>query len=254
VRLALAWFMTVLLLFSFSSYKLPHYLMPAYPATALMVGIFGAAVLRASVSRRWLWCLPALLAALLFGAGAVLVALLLRRAFRLPFSDPSYLLPILLLAGAALIIASVLTGRDSGVLAAIATTLVAGYAWSILVISPRELRRFQPIPHLARAVARVARPGEPVAVAGNYGMPGLVFYAHRSVRQLADRQDLLRYLSDPGPRHCVLPRADFEAVQPLVSRAWRIVDESAVFSVRMRRLLERAPERAGRTLVLITAQ
>ena len=93
VRLALAWFMTVLLLFSFSSYKLPHYLMPAYPATALMVGMFGAAVLRATVSRRWLWRLPALLAALLFGAGAVLVSLLLRRAFRLPFSDPSYLLP-----------------------------------------------------------------------------------------------------------------------------------------------------------------
>jgi hypothetical protein len=32
------------------------------------------------------------------------------------------------------------------------------------------------------------------------------------------------------------------------------VDEGAVFSVRMRRLLERAPERAGRTLVLVTSK
>jgi 4-amino-4-deoxy-L-arabinose transferase-like glycosyltransferase len=254
VRLSIVWFLTVLLLFSFSSYKLPHYIMPAYPPTALLVSVFADAVLRGAVAYRLLWRVAAALTAVLLVVGAVLLGLLLRRAFALPLSDPSFVLPVLLTAGAVGLTASVFARRDSHVLAALLATLVAGYAWVIIVISPRELRRFQPIPALARSLESIAGPGEPLAVAGNYGAPGLVFYARRPVEQLVDRQELLRYLAGPGTRHCVLPLADFEAVRGAVPRTWRIVDEGAVFSVRMRRLLERAPERAGRTLVLVTSK
>jgi hypothetical protein len=254
VRLSLVWFFTVLLLFSVSSYKLPHYIMPAYPATALLVGVFGDAMMRGLIRHRLMWRIPAALAAILLLAGAVLVGLLLRRAFDLPLTDPSFVLSALLIAGAASVGFCALTRRDAGGLAALAMTLVASYAWTVTVVSPRELRRFQPIPALGGSVQRIAAPDEPLAVAGNYGAPGLVFYARRPVQQLAGREDVIHYMSGPGRRHLVLPLTDFEAVRGAVPRSWKIVDQGSVFSVRMRRLLERAPERAGRTLVLVSTE
>jgi 4-amino-4-deoxy-L-arabinose transferase-like glycosyltransferase len=253
-RLSIVWFLVVLVLFSVSSYKLPHYIMPAYPATALLVGVFADAVARGAVTPTWLWRVPAALAMVLLIVGAVLLALLLTRAFDLPPTDPSFVLVLILGIGAAAIAVSLARRRDTHVLASLIMTLVAGYAWTVLVISPRELRRFQPIPGLARSLQGIAEAGDPLAVGGNYGAPGLSFYARHDVEQLADREDLIRFLSGDGPRHCVLPLTDFEAVRAEVPRAWRVVDQGDVFSVRMRRLLERSPERAGRTLVLITTR
>ena len=251
-QLSLVWFLTVLVLFSVSSYKLPHYIMPAYPATAVLVGVFADAVMRGAAASKWLWRVPAAVAAVLLIVGAVLLGLLLRRAFGLPIADPSIAIVAILTAGAFAIAIALVRRRDAHVLTALIVTLVAGYAWTIVVISPRELRRFQPIPGLAHSVQQIATPEEPLAVAGNYGAPGLVFYARHVVEQLNDREDLIRYLSAPGPRHCVLPLTDFEAVRTEVPESWRIVDRGEVFSVRMRRLLESAPEQAGRVLVLIT--
>jgi 4-amino-4-deoxy-L-arabinose transferase-like glycosyltransferase len=251
-QLSIVWFLTVLLLFSVSSYKLPHYIIPAYPATALLVGVFADAGMRGAGVSKWLWRVPAALAAVLLIVGAALLGLLLRRAFGLPIADPSFMLVVILMAGAIGIAISLMLRRDQHVLTALIVTLVAGYAWTILVISPRELRRFQPIPGLARSVREIAKTDEPLAVAGNYGAPGLVFYARHHVEQLNDREELIRYLSAPGPRHCVLPLTDFEAVRGEAPGSWRIVDRGEVFSVRMRRLLESTPEQAGRTLVLIT--
>jgi 4-amino-4-deoxy-L-arabinose transferase-like glycosyltransferase len=253
-QLSIVWFLVVLLLFSVSSYKLPHYIMPAYPATALLVGVFADAVARGAVSARWLWRVPAALAMVLLIVGAVLLGLLLTRAFDLPPSDPSFILVAILGIGAVAIGVSLARRRDTHVLASLVVTLVAGYGWTVMVISPRELRRFQPIPALARSFQGIAHAGEPLAVGGNYGAPGLSFYARHVVEQLADRADLIRFLSADGPRHCVLPLTDFEAVRADLPRPWRVVDQGDVFSVRMRRLLERTPERAGRTLVLITTK
>jgi 4-amino-4-deoxy-L-arabinose transferase-like glycosyltransferase len=252
VRLAAVWWAAVLLVFSFSSYKLPHYIMPAYPATALLAGIFADAVARGALRRLALWRVPVALTALLLAAGAVLLGLLLRRAFELPLLDPSFGLIVLLAAGALALVASLVFRRDRAAPAILIGTLTVSYLWLILVVSPRELRRFQPIPQLARSVQRTMQPGDPLAVAGNYGAPGLVFYADRPVRQLIGRDELVAYLSEPGPRACVLPRTDFEDVAASVPQEWHVVDEAPIFSVRMRRLLESEPERAGRTLMLVT--
>ena len=252
--LALIWFAFVLGLFSVSQYKLPHYIMPAYPATAVLTGIFLDAVLSGARARRALWTAPAILSAVLLLVGAVLLALLLRRAFELRLSDVSFVLPIAMATGGVTVALSAMQGRAQRCIWALLTTLVASYAFIVIVIAPRELRRFQPIPALAASVRSIAQPGDVLAVAGNYGAPGLVFYARMPVRQLVDRADLVAYLSEPGRRHCILPRPDFESVAGELPRRYRIVDEGAVFSVRMRRLIERTPERAGRTLVLITSE
>lgn len=256
LQLAAIWFLVVLLAFSVSQYKLPHYILPAYPAMALAVGVFANACIEGRVPAG-LWRTPAFVSAAALAACAVLIWLLMSRVFELDRGNPSFVLPLVLAAGAVLVavLASPAAGaRPQAAFAALAGTLVVCYGVLGAFIAPRELRRFQPIPHLAEAVRRVAADGEPLAVAGNYGAPGLVFYARRPVRQLADRTDLVSFLGGTGRRHCVLPESELEAVRTLVDRPLRIQAQAGVFSVRMRRLLEREPQRAGRVLLLVTAE
>ena len=133
-------------------------------------------------------------------------------------------------------------------------TLVVTFGLLGSFVAPRELRKMQPVPALAAAARRVVAPDEPFAVAGNYGAPGLVFYSRHPVRQLTDRADLIAFLSASGRRHCVMPESELRAVTPLLDRRLYVQAQASVFSVRMKRLLENEPERAGRVLVLVTAE
>ena len=183
------WFVTMLLVFSLSQYKLPHYILPAYPAMALAVGIFGNAAAEFRVPTL-LWRVPAYLSALALAACAALLWPLLTRVFGLAPPDPAFLLPAVV-AGAAVLTAWVASPRVGmhplptfGVLAA---TLVVTFGLLGSFVAPRGLRKMQPVPALAAAARRVVAPDEPFAVAGNYGAPGLVFYSRHPVRQLTDR-------------------------------------------------------------------
>ena len=49
------WFLVVVGAFSFSSSKLPHYILPAYPAAALLVGLFVDRAGTDAVARRFWW-------------------------------------------------------------------------------------------------------------------------------------------------------------------------------------------------------
>ena len=255
MRLSAVWFLAVLFLFSLSSYKLPHYILPAYPAMALAVGVFFNAAVEGRIPGI-LWRVPAGLAALALAACAVLLWLLLSRAFELSLPDPSFVLPSIIGAGA-LVTAVLLVRRGVRALevfSALAATMVLCYACLATLVASRELRRFQPIPALAAAARQVVAPSEPLAVAGNYGAPGLIFYARHPVQQLEHQAALLEYLSGPGRRHVVLPESELDQVRPQLTRPVRVQAQAGVFSVRMRRLLESEPQRAGRVLLLVTVE
>jgi 4-amino-4-deoxy-L-arabinose transferase-like glycosyltransferase len=255
MRLAGIWFLAVLLVFSASQYKLPHYIVPAYPAMALATGVFANAAIEGRAAPL-LWRVPAWLAAALLGALAILLWLLIARVFERALFDTAFLLPLVLGIGAVAVAAltSIPAGRPAGAFATLAAVLALCFGLLATVVASRELRRFQPIPDLAAAARRTVAASEPLAVAGNYGAAGLVFYARHPVQQLRNETELVAFLSAEGRRHCVLPEADLERVRPLVNRPLRVQAEASVFSVRLRRLLEREPERAGRVLVLVTAE
>lgn len=256
MRLAAIWFFTVLILFSASQYKLPHYILPAYPAAALAVGVFADA----AIDRRVvdvLWRTPACLAAVVLAAGAILVWLLISRVFEPEARDVTLLLPIVLAAGAATVgvLASPLGGtRPLATLSALSAILVVCYGALATAIAPRQLLRFQPAPTLAAAARLAVADYEPLAVAGGYRGSGLVFYARHPVQELTSQASLVAFLSGEGRRHCVLPASELERVRPLVKRPLHVQAEAPVFSVRMKRLLERNPQETVRALVLVTAE
>jgi 4-amino-4-deoxy-L-arabinose transferase-like glycosyltransferase len=256
MQLAGIWFLTVLAVFSVSQYKLPHYILPAYPAMALATGIFADAAIDGRVTR-WMWQAPAWLAAIALAACAVLMWLLMSRVFERALPDASFVLPGLLAAGSIVVAVTaspIGPARPASTFSLLAAAMAMCYGCLALFVAPRELRRFQPIPELAAAARRHVPLSEPLAVAGNYGAPGLVFYAQHPVLQLADQAALVAFLSGEGRRHCVLPESELLQVRPLVQRPLRVHAQAGVFSVRMRRLLEREPQRAGRVLMLVTAE
>jgi 4-amino-4-deoxy-L-arabinose transferase-like glycosyltransferase len=256
MQLAAVWFLTVLLVFSLSQYKLPHYILPAYPAMALGVGVFANAAIQGRMPVL-LWRAPTYVAVAALIGCAVLLWLLMARVFGLQPLDASFVLPALVASGAAIVgvAASSFAGtRPLAAFSALAGTLVITYGVLGVFIAPRELRRFQPVPVLADAIRRTVPPDEPLAVAGNYGAPGLVFYTHHHVRQLNTRAELVEFLAGAGRRHCVMPESELQAVASGVHRPLRVEAQAGVFSVRMKRMLEHDPERAARVLVLVTVE
>ncbi len=251
--LAVIWFVTVLLVFSFSEYKLPHYILPAFPGMALATGIF----LNAAVEQRlspWWWRVPVLLLSVVLAAAAVLLWLLLDRAFGLEPPDRAFIVPILLVSGATVLGVLAWFRTPVPAIAVLVALLVATYAVLAVVVAPRELRRFQPVPELAQVARVVVARTEPLAIAGSYGGPGFVFYGRRPVQQLMSDAELVAFLSASGRRHCVLPASTLDRVRPLVGRTLRVQASASLFSVRMRRLLEREPQRATSVIVLVTAE
>jgi len=252
--LAVIWFVTVLLVCSASQYKLPHYILPAYPAMALAVGIFGSAAIDGRVPGT-AWRVPTYLTALAMAACAALLWPLLVRVFGLRPPDPAFGL-VLLLAGGAVVVAIVAARgsatRAGSMFAAVAVTLALTYGLLGSVVAPRELQRFQPMPRLGQTARNLVQADEPFAVAGLAS--GLVFYSRHPVRQLRDRTELVAFLSGEGRRHCVMTESEWRTVSPLVNRRLHVQARANLFSVRMRRLLEDEPERAGIILVLVTAE
>jgi 4-amino-4-deoxy-L-arabinose transferase-like glycosyltransferase len=227
------WTVPALLLMAVVATRLPHYILPVWPALALAVGGTLEAERRGGLSardRRWLrrgaWLLAALLVAVLLGAAALAAVAI--RGLPYPATAPhgavlahhfarDLLLPVLTLA-AVLLAAGGAALREhlAGRIQRSALTLLGGVAGAALVagawVAP-VVERWKPAPRLAAAIRAVAVPGVPV-VTFRYGEPSLVFYLRRgTVAELADAAAVAAWCREPAPGILVLPRSALAALR-----------------------------------------
>ena len=75
----------------------------------------------------------------------------------------------------------------------------------------------KPVPPIARALERAA----PDSRLGAFNMmlPSLVYYANRSVRELASPDEAVKFLADPGEAWLVTGPEEWEALRPRVPSA-----------------------------------
>ncbi|KAA0256446.1 glycosyltransferase family 39 protein [Acidobacteria bacterium ACD] len=237
--LLLAWAVAPLVLFTLVATKLPHYVLPCFPALALLVGWFLERARRGELSpseERWLvrgaWGGAAV--------SALLLAALLVAFERLPV--PGARAP--LVAMALLVVASapaalVLSVRRS--FAAAVWVLLAGTASVEAVaagwLAP-SLEAVKPVPRIAAAIRAATPRGVPVASVG-FGEPSLVFYAGRlPVAQLPDMESAAVWARRPGPGVLVASREALDALlaRPDAPRLRLFARESGIDVVRMRPL------------------
>ena len=222
-RFLLAWFLCYLIFFSLAATKLPNYVLPLYPALA---------VLTARFLDRWRLALlapPGWLFALAFaglavvGAVTALGLLVVGGAVHLPFGKIHTLpglerwaaLGIVPLAGAAAGIWFYCRRNRSATIAALTGTsvLYVGLVAALPVATLDAHKAPRPLVKLAGA----CQPDREVRLAAlGYFQPSLVFYGQRQVHKLNDFRQALDFLALPQPVYLFVPEPLWEKVGPLV--------------------------------------
>jgi 4-amino-4-deoxy-L-arabinose transferase-like glycosyltransferase len=252
VLFLLIWFFAIVLVFSTARFKVTHYILPAYPAAALLAGlVLDRIFARASDVPAWLWRVPFALTTVVMAALCGLTAALLHRVFGTPWIDAGMLLPMTFGVSALAMTAYGLTGRRREAVYSLVGGLAAATAILAVRTAPHELQRYQPIRALGERVAALAAPGSKVGLAGRLGGPGLIFYSRHDITWLDSVEQISEFLRGDGDRFCVMSQADYDALRSRPSMRLEILDRGSFFNVRLKTLFEPRPNVAGRPMLLV---
>jgi len=210
--LLLAWMATTFAVMTLVATKLPHYLLPIWPALALVVA--GVLVRRAEGAlaerderwlRRGMWVfLP---------VGITLGLGLLVAPWFLPVAKVRGVfcaLGLLILVLVALVRREQRAGRWGGAAAVMLAGMVILQAYAGLAALP-AVERFKLAPRLAAAIRARAGPEVPLATC-QFAEPSLVFYARRPMETL-DPDQVAGWAGRPGPGVLVIPREVLASVE-----------------------------------------
>jgi 4-amino-4-deoxy-L-arabinose transferase-like glycosyltransferase len=248
-RLLWAWAIAVIGFFTFSQFKLDHYVFPAAPALCLLCGHAWEEAHR--TERSALGTIGAIIAIplLLVTAGIVLVPGLDRVPLDLPWT--SRLLPIALIA-AGLTMAGQIAHRwrPSAVPFAPVAGLLAAYVVVITIGMP-AFEQMKPTRRLARAVAAAARPEDHVAMFRlNRWSGSWRFYVGRHSEALETSAELRRFFALPGRHYCAMMRRDYDRLSTEGIRLRLIHQEPGLFTTTGRALRSGARARNDQFLVV----
>jgi len=251
VVFAAAWFLCVFLLFSLSRSKVPHYVLPAYPAAALLIGIFVDCVANTREDALW-WRVPM---AIVTVALLVLAALLAWSIdVLMPDAAPlaRWLVPVVFAAGAVAVGVSAWRARAVSAAAALAVTLAAAFAVIGVIVIPGAVEAFKPMPRLARTASPVLQPNARIGLLGRYGASSLIYYSGHNVEWLLDDDAAVTFAGRPHAV-CVMPAEDYRRLAPRLPPTMRVIDSAEEFNVRIERLLDRQRTH-GRQWVLLAGR
>ena len=247
---ALTWFLSVFVVFSLSSSKVSHYVMPVYPAAAMVIGVFIDRVARGSTDAIW-WRVPmAIVAAALLALAALLAWSI---DVLMPDAAPlaRWLVPLVFAAGALGLATSVRRARVMPAAAALAVTLGAAFAVIGAVVIPGAVEAFKPMPRLARTASPLLQPNARIGLLGRYGASSLIYYSGHDIEWLLDDAATVAFARRPGAV-CVMPEDDYTRLAPQLPPTMRVIDSAEEFNVRIERLLDRQRTH-GRKWVLVAA-
>jgi 4-amino-4-deoxy-L-arabinose transferase-like glycosyltransferase len=177
--------------FSAAATKLPNYVLPAYPAAALLVAALAVEVARRAAAAPvagWphRWWLAAGLGWLAFGGAATAAVIVLAARYGLPGAEPAALVGLVPLGGA--IVCGWLARRQPQ--AAVAAFVLTGLLYTALAVGPAgsRLAAANTLPALVRDMQ--SRHGGSARL-GTYLVPcpNVVFYSNGHVRQIVRRHD-----------------------------------------------------------------
>jgi 4-amino-4-deoxy-L-arabinose transferase-like glycosyltransferase len=206
-----AWTIAVVGFFTFSRFKLDHYVFAAAPSLCLLCARAWVDLREHPESpehrgvRIGLWLVgPSLV---LMGAAAAyfLVA-------QLNLHTATYIVPVVVTAAGLLMVArlAVRHGRPARIPWLAVAALTTIYAGIVLFVMP-ALERQKVIPEVARWVADRAEPGARVA---SYQLSrwntAFRFYVDRHVTMLDDRDQMTAFLNDPAPFYVVMLQPQYE--------------------------------------------
>lgn len=212
LRLLVAWILVCLVFFSLSAGKRGLYLLPIFPATALLCGYALALRLREGAALRGAFAVATAVAGLLFAAGVWLGSS--PSGVEVP-NNPGFVVPasfgwaLATIAGLSLLLQAGLLRLGSGPqrrLAAWWAAVVALYASVFWLAYPAFDEQKSPRPVALAALAQ----SHATAAIGVFDQRALVeavaYYADRKVLHFMEPAEALDFLAEPG--HALIVRAD----------------------------------------------
>ncbi|MBI5684622.1 MAG: glycosyltransferase family 39 protein [Verrucomicrobia bacterium] len=187
----LSWAVGAYVLFTCYLTKLPHYVLPAFPALLLMLGqAFESGAAPTRWTKLWFW----LVNALLLLAGSAVLAVALGEQFEPAFSGLRWVL----FGAAGVVFSLMLLGLlwRAGRRLASALPLI-GLIIGTTVISA-GLRQITPATQLQPLFQQLPRDTKCGCL--DFGEPSLTFYAARPWESVVDANALAAFLAKPGPR------------------------------------------------------
>jgi len=201
--------------FTFSGTKLPHYILAAYPAMAVVCGSFFAGWLSREVdsSRAWLrvsWGTMVVVGvAVLVGSGIVLRLLL-------PGESHLILIGSVPLVGGLIGVWALETDRRR-VAAGTLLATAAGFFLAILAWAAPQISAHQTSPHVATWVRLHATTDTPQLTSYGFFEESLVYYSGQPVKQVDDPRVVAEYFTGhPRDAFLITTRAEFDALRPVL--------------------------------------
>ncbi len=205
--MAIGWFVPMFVLMSLVATKLPHYILPVFPALALAAGgVLGRPDRLNARDRAWLARANLLLVPLALAGAAGLLAspivlVVLANTHGLPdlpeLANAGTSLGLVLLAMACLAwrLAPV---RRLRLRAALWTTGIAAFCVSLLVLGLPVIERHKPSKHIARDIRQAVGPDVPVVTSG-YDEDSLHFYLGQPTTPTLGPGAVAQWVQQPGP-------------------------------------------------------
>jgi 4-amino-4-deoxy-L-arabinose transferase-like glycosyltransferase len=241
-RFLLCWAGWMVGFFSLASTKLPNYVLPAYPALALLTAAWLTAWIagRERLSRWW----PRLAFGTLASIGLLLVLCLSLVRFVTISGEPllerlgvngtltldlsrQYWTGLVPLTGGALSLLLLRAGRRHECLVAAGATSMA-FTFSILVVAASALNSHQTSAPLASAM-HSARSTAPKVASFRHSPPSLIFYASQRVERLKTAADAARFLKGSTDAQLVTTDIGLEQLQAVSSEPVRILERRPRF-------------------------
>jgi 4-amino-4-deoxy-L-arabinose transferase-like glycosyltransferase len=211
--------------FSASATKLPNYVLPAYPAAALLVAALAVEAARRAAAGGWehpRW-LATGLGALAFGGVATAATVVAACRYGMPGGEPAALVGLVPVAAA--IACLVLAGRGRPG-AAVAAFTAASLAYVALAVGPAQtwLASANTLPGFVREVQSRVGGGTRL---GTYllGSPNVVFYADRQVNQIVGQrpEEAVRHLESGSDAVLLVLEPRFAEIEPLLPRGTGVI-------------------------------
>jgi 4-amino-4-deoxy-L-arabinose transferase-like glycosyltransferase len=218
-RFLIAWAVPFWIVLELVPTKLPHYLLPAYPALALMAGTALAALAEGQVfRRRWLDIIVALLwAAASIAIAGVLVFAPIRLGYGFSGAGIVAAAVILFLGGRTLLHLRRRASPGLGARAVLLSLLVLPIAFQL--VAPRLDRLWLSRSAAALVAADDRPPGAPISAVG-YAEPSLVFLLGTKTKLVDADAAAAQITSARGAVALVNARDDAAFRQALQKRGW----------------------------------